>query len=67
MSVALFAMTYFQTLAAKSMEASVLYPIINSLSLLVNFAMSTFLYKEKIKKEKIIGVLFIFVAVMLYL
>lgn len=67
MSAALFIMSYMQALAAKTMAASVLYPLINVLSLFLNFFMSTVIFKEKIKRENIIGVVMIFISILLYL
>lgn len=61
----LFATTYFQTLAAKSVDAIILYPMVNALSLIAGTTMASLFFKEKISKDCIIGIIFVFAALIL--
>lgn len=67
MAAALLSATYLQTLAAKAMEASLMYPLLNVLSMLANMFMSTLLFGEKIRIESIVGIGLVLGAVLLYL
>ncbi len=55
MLLALYGVTYFQALASSVMEAVVLYPLNNGLSLAAGMVMSAICFKEKPNKNSIIG------------
>ncbi len=65
MAIAIFAVSYFQSLAARQVEAIILYPMINALSLIAGSLMATLLFREKFKKECLIGILLVFAALVL--
>lgn len=65
-AAALFFTTYFQTVAAKSMDATVLYPLSNGLTLVAGTLMSVFFFGEKMKKESAVGIVLVFAALILY-
>ena len=65
MSVGMFLATYFQSLAAKTLDAIILYPTVNALSLIAGSLMSALLFKEKITPKCIIGIILVFSALML--
>ncbi len=65
MALALFGNTYFQTLAAKSVDALILYPVASALSLGGASAMSAIFFDEKMNRDSIIGVVLVFVALLL--
>ena len=67
MSAGMFVSTFFQTLAAKTVDAVVLYPLTNVSSLVAGTLMSTLIFKEKMKKESAIGIALVAVALLLYL
>ena len=64
MGLALFATTYFQTLAAKEIDAIILYPILSALSLIGSSTMSTLIFKEKMSRDSVIGIILVFCAIM---
>lgn len=65
MSGSLFATSFFQTLAAKSIDAVILYPILSGLSLVAGSAMSALFFKEKLTRNSVIGITFVFGALVL--
>ncbi|MBR6604053.1 MAG: EamA family transporter [Clostridia bacterium] len=65
MALALFGNTYFLTLASKSVDALILYPVANALSLGAASAMSAIFFGEKMNRDSIIGVILVFIALVL--
>ena len=65
MSVALFATSFFQTLAAKSVDAVIMYPILSGLSLAAGSTMSALFFKEKLTRNSLIGIMLVFCALVL--
>ena len=64
-SIAQFTASYFQSLASKEIDAIVLYPVMNALSLISGSLMAMFIFKEKIKRDAIIGIILTLFAVVL--
>lgn len=64
-SVGIYAANFFQTYAAKGLDASVMYPVLNGLSVGAGTLMSIFLFGEKPKKESVIGILLVLTALLL--
>lgn len=64
MAVALFGNTYFQTLAARSVDALILYPVSSALSLGAASAMSSICFGEKMNRDSVIGVILVFIALL---
>ena len=62
MGLALFATTYFQTLAAKEIDAIILYPILSALGLTGSSIMSSAIFKEKMSRDSVIGIALVFCA-----
>ena len=62
MGLALFAASYFQTLAAREVDAIILYPLLNALNLVGGSLMATFLFKEKMSRDSVIGIILVFCA-----
>jgi len=62
MGLALFATTYFQTLAAKEIDAIILYPILSALGLIGSSVMSSLIFKEKMSRDSVIGIVLVFCA-----
>lgn len=67
MSAGMFISTFFSSVAAKHVDAVVLYPLNNVGSLTAGTLMSTLIFKEKMKKESAIGIALVAVALLLYL
>ena len=65
MSASLFATSFFQTLAAKSVDAVILYPILSGLSLAAGSSMSALFFKEKLTRNSLIGIVLVFCALVL--
>ena len=65
MAICLFANSYFKAFAAKLLPASQVYPIYQGLLLLLSAVMSIFLFKEKLNKNGVVGMILSFVALML--
>lgn len=65
-SIALFASNYFQVFAAKTIDVSILYPILNVLSLGGGTCMSVFLFHERMTRESALGILFVAISLLLY-
>lgn len=65
MSASLFATSFFQTLAAKSVDAVILYPILSGLSLAAGSSMSALFFKEKLTRNSLIGITLVFCALVL--
>lgn len=64
MAFGLFGNTYFQALAAKRIDAIILYPMANALSLGGASAMSAIFFGEKMNRDSIIGVILVFIALL---
>ena len=65
MAVGLFGTSYFQTAAASRMDAIILYPLSSALSLVAGSTMASIFFKEKIKRDCVIGVIIVFLALIL--
>lgn len=66
MSIILYAATFFQTKAAQLLDAVVLYPLQNGLSLIAGSLMAWIGFKEKPNKYSFTGIIFVFIAMVLY-
>ena len=55
MTVGLFCSSYFQTLAAKTVDAIVLYPMTCALSLVAGSSMASIFFKENFTKDSVIS------------
>ncbi len=64
MALALFGNTYFQTLASRSVDALILYPLSSALSLGGASAMSAIFFGEKMNRDSVIGVVLVFIALL---
>lgn len=62
MGLSLFASSYFQTIAAKSIDTIVMYPLLNVLNLIGGSIMVSLLFKEKMTRDSIIGIILVFCA-----
>lgn len=62
MALALFGTSYFQSLAAVSIDAIILYPLANALSLVAGSTMACVFFKEKMKRDGVIGIVLTLVA-----
>lgn len=65
MAVCLFANSYFNTLAAEHLQASVLYPLTQGSGLILSTLMSAFFFGEKIKPRLILGVAITFAGLLI--
>ena len=65
MAGALFAVSFFQTMAAKTVDAIILYPLISGLSLVGGALMAAFVFREKPDRNGIIGILLVLSAVVI--
>ena len=65
MSMGMLLATYFQTLAARLLDAIILYPTVNALSLIAGGLMSSLLFKERLTWRCILGTAIVFFALML--
>ncbi len=65
MAVCLFGCSYFKTIAAKTLNSAILYPLSQGLSLINSSLMAAFLFKEKPNKQSIIGVITAFIGLMI--
>ena len=63
MAGALFAVSYFQTSAAKTVDAIILYPLLSALSLVAGSIMSVVSFHEKLDKNGIVGIVLVVIAV----
>ena len=62
MTLGLFGTSYFHTLAAASVDAIILYPMVNALSLIAGSVMASLFFKERISRDSIMGVIFVLAA-----
>lgn len=62
MSISLFGASFFQTLAEARIEAIILYPLLSALSLIAGSTMASLFFKEKLKKDCIIGIVLVLCA-----
>lgn len=65
MSGSLFAVSFFQTLAAKTVDAIILYPLISGLGLVGGALMAALCFKEKPNRNCIIGIVLVLGAVVI--
>ena len=65
MALCLFGCSYFKTIAAKTLDSAILYPLTQGLSLINSSLMAAFLFKEKPNKQSIIGVVTAFIGLMI--
>lgn len=65
MSGALFAVSFFQTMAAKTVDAIILYPLISGLGLVGGALMAALCFKEKPNRNCIIGIVLVLGAVVI--
>ena len=65
MAGALFAVSFFQTMAAKTVDAIILYPLISGLSLVGGALMAALVFREKPDRNGIIGILLVLSAVVI--
>lgn len=65
MALGLFLNSYFQTFAAARLDSMVLYPIVNTLSLVSGALMSALFFKERLTRDSIIGTVLVLIAILL--
>lgn len=65
MAIALFATSYFKTLAAKHLLAAELYPLYQGTLLILSAFMSAIFFGEKIKPKCIIGIILTFIGLVI--
>ncbi len=65
MAVSIFLATFFEVLASKQIDAIILYPLLNALSLIAGSLMASISFGEKIKKDSVIGIISVFAALVL--
>ncbi|MBQ8232909.1 MAG: EamA family transporter [Lachnospiraceae bacterium] len=65
MGLALFASSYFQTLAAKDIDAIILYPLLNALNLIGGSTIAALIFKEKLSRDSVSGIILVFWALVL--
>lgn len=65
MAFGLFGNSYFQALAAKNVDAIILYPVASALSLGGASIMSSIFFGEKMNRDSVIGVILVFIAMLL--
>ena len=64
-SLGMYIATYFQTLAAKTLDAVILYPVTTALNLGGSTIMSNIVFGDKITVKSIVGTVLVFAAVVL--
>ena len=65
MAIFLFVNSYFKTLAAKHLNAVLLYPLNQACGLILSSLMATFLFKEKMTIKGIVGILTAFAGLLI--
>lgn len=65
MAVCLFLYSYFKTLAGKSIPAIIMYPVCQGVSMILSALMANFIFKERINKQGIMGMLLAFISLMI--
>ena len=65
MAVCLFATSYFKTLAAQKLDAALLYPLNQGMTLVLSLLMSRIFFKEKITAKCIIGIVTAFIGLLI--
>ena len=65
MAIALFATSYFKTLAAKHLSAAELYPLNQGTLLILSVFMSAIFFGEKIKPKCIVGIVLTFIGLII--
>ena len=63
MAFFLFAYSYFKTIAAKTIDSTILYPLSNSAGLVLSATMGAVFFGEKITKKAIVGIILTFMAI----
>ena len=64
-SAGMYIATYFQTLAAKTLDAVILYPVTTALNLGGSTVMANIVFGDKITVKSVVGTLLVFAAVVL--
>ena len=64
MAVCFYAVTFFQTKASSLLDAIVVYPVNNGLSLVAGNVMAWICFSEKPTKNSIVGMILVFLALM---
>ena len=65
MAICLFLNSYFKTLAASRMNAIILYPLSQGCALILATLMSVILFKEKLTKKGIVGIVTAFIGLLI--
>lgn len=65
MAACFYGVTYFQTMAAARLDAIVMYPVYNGTLLIAGSLMAWLCFGEKPNRNSIIGIVFVFVALVL--
>lgn len=65
MAVCLFMNSYFKTLAAKHLDAILLYPLNQGCALILSSLMAAFLFKEKLSFKGICGIVIAFIGLII--
>ena len=65
MALCLFANSYFKTLAARHLNAVLLYPLNQGCALILSAIMSTVLFKEKLTLKAAIGMISAFAGLLI--
>ena len=65
MAIGNYTSSYFQGLAAKSVDTIILFPMINALSLIAGGMVSSLIFKERITKSCLVGLILVFIALLL--
>ena len=63
MSICLFSYSYFKTMAARYIDSAVLYPLSNSVAIVLSAIMASIFFGEKITKKSVVGILLTFIAI----
>ncbi len=64
-AICLFANSFFKTLAAKSINSAILYPLATGINLILSVMMASFFFKEKATPKCIIGVMIAFISLII--
>lgn len=64
-AVMIYVYQYFSTLAAGMLPSAIFYPLIKGISMLLTVLCDVLIYKQKMTKNTLIGLLFVFTAIIL--
>ena len=64
-AVMIYVYQYFSTLAAGMLPSAIFYPLIKGISMLLTVLCDVLIYKQKMTKNTVIGLLFVFTAIIL--